>query len=90
VPLWPRTKRAYTVVVAAPSSRRAAESRARRLRALGRDAGILRGDDYDFFGSGVWVVWRGKYPDKPAADEAATKVKEVFPSAYTTLIRRKS
>ena len=90
VPLWPRTKQAYTIVVAAPSTRRAAEARARRLRVLGRDAGILRGDDYDFFGSGVWVVWRGKYADKPAADKAATKVKQVFPSAYATLIRRKS
>ena len=90
VPLWPRAKQAYTIVVAAPSTRRAAEARARRLRVLGRDAGILRGDDYDFFGSGVWVVWRGKYADKPAADKAATKVKQVFPSAYATLIRRKS
>ncbi len=90
VPLWPGTKQAYTIVVAAPSTRRAAEARARRLRALGRDAGILRGADYDFFGSGVWVVWRGKYTDKPSADKAATKVKQVFPSAYVTLIRRKS
>jgi hypothetical protein len=90
VPLWPRAKKAYTIVVAAPSTRRAAEARARALRALGRDVGILRGADYDFFGSGVWVVWRGKYPDKPTADKAATKVKQVFPSAYATLIRRKS
>jgi sporulation related protein len=90
VPLWPRTKKAYTIVIAAPSSRRAAERRARALRALGRDAGVLRGDDYDFFGSGVWVVWRGKYPDKPTADKAATEVKKVFPSAYATLIRRKT
>jgi pyruvate/2-oxoglutarate dehydrogenase complex dihydrolipoamide acyltransferase (E2) component len=90
VPLWPRGKEAYTVVVAAPSSRRAAEARARALRAHGRDAGILRSDDYDFFGSGLWVVWRGKYPGRPAAAKAARNVKEVFPSAYTTFIRRKS
>jgi hypothetical protein len=90
VPLWPAGKRAYTIVVAAPSSRRAAESRARALRALGRDAGILRGDDYESFGSGVWVVWRGKYADKPAADKAATEVRKVFPAAYETLIRRKA
>ena len=90
VPLWPGAKRAYTIVVAAPRSRQAAERRARALRALGRDAGILRGDDYDSFGSGVWVVWRGKYADKPAADKAATDVKKVFPSAYATLIRRKT
>ena len=90
VPLWPGPKQAYTIVVAAPGARRAAEARARKLRALGRDAGILRGADYDFFGSGVWVVWRGKYPDKPTVDKAATRVKQVFPSAYATLIRRKS
>jgi hypothetical protein len=90
VPLWPGARKAYTVVIAAPSSRRAAERRARALRALGRDAGILRGDDYDFFGSGVWVVWRGKYAAKPTADQAATKVKQAFPSAYVTLIRRKT
>jgi hypothetical protein len=90
VPLWPGAKKAYTVVVAAPSSRRAAERRARALRALGRDAGVLRGADYDSFGSGVWVVWRGKYAAKPTADQAATKVKQAFPSAYVTLIRRKT
>ena len=90
VPLWPGAKKAYTVVVAAPSSRRAAERRARALRAIGRDAGILRGDDYDSFGSGVWVVWRGKYAAKPTADQAATKVEQAFPSAYVTFIRRKT
>jgi pyruvate/2-oxoglutarate dehydrogenase complex dihydrolipoamide acyltransferase (E2) component len=90
VPLWPRAKTAYTIVVATPSSRRAAEARARGLRAHGRDAGILRSDDYAFFGPGVWVVWRGKYPDRPAAQEAVPKVREVFPSAYVTFIRRET
>jgi SPOR domain len=90
VPLWPRRQEAYTIVVAAPSRRAAAEGRARALIARGRDAGILRSDDYDFFGSGVWVVWRGKYPDKATAEKNAPKVKAVYPSAYVTFIRRKS
>ena len=90
VPLWPRAKQAYTIVVAAPISRQAAETRARALRAHGRDAGILHSDDYDFFGSGLWVVWRGKYADRPAAAKAEPNVQKVFPSAYATFIRRKS
>ena len=90
VPLWPRAKKAYTIVVAAPSSRRAAEARAGSLRAHGRDAGILRSDDYDSFDPGVWVVWRGEYANRPAAAKAQPNVKKVFPSAYVTFIRRKS
>ena len=90
VPLWPRAREAYTIVVATPTSRRAAETRARPLIARGRNAGILRSDDYDFFGSGVWVVWQGRYPDRAAAERAAPKVTKAFPSAYVTFIRRKT
>jgi hypothetical protein len=90
VPLWPRGKNAYTIVIAAPSSRAAAESQARAVIALGRDAGILRSDDYDFFGGGVWVVWRGQYPDRAKADKAGPKVRKVYPSAYVTFVRRKT
>jgi hypothetical protein len=90
VPLWPRAKQAYTIVVAAPSSRKAAEARARSLIAQRRVAGILRSDDYDFFGSGVWVVWRGQYPDRATAEGQAPSVQKAFPSAYVTFIRKKT
>jgi hypothetical protein len=90
VPLWPANREAYTIVVGAPRSRAAAEGRARALRAHGRDAGILRSSDYDFFDPGLWIVWRGKYPSRAAANKGAPKVKAVYPSAYVTFIRRKS
>jgi hypothetical protein len=90
VPLWPPTRKAYTVVVAAPDVHSVAEARARTLIRFGRDAGILRSDDYQSFGPGAWVVWRGKYPTRAAAEKSLPEVKKAFPSAYAAFIRRKS
>jgi hypothetical protein len=90
VPFWPTGRTGYTIVVAAPNSRPAAEVRARTLIHFKRDAGILRSDDYDFFGPGLWVVWRGKYTDRAMATKKLAEVKKAFPSAYVTFIRRKS
>ena len=89
VPLWPAHRRGYTIVVAAPSSRAVAVAKARAMRRLGRDAGILRSDDYDFLGAGLWVVWRGRYATRDAAERAEINVRRVVPSAYATAVRSK-
>ncbi len=90
VPLWPIARRGYTVIVAAPSSQAIALTKARALRRLGRDAGILHSDEYDFLSPGLWVVWRGKFPTRAAAERSALNVKRVVPSAYATLVRKKT
>jgi septal ring-binding cell division protein DamX len=89
VPVWPRNLQAYTIVVDSTSDRAKAERSARQLIAAGLSAGLLRSDGYDFFSPGAWIVWSGRYPDRPAAEKAAPKVQRKAPSAYVTLIRRR-
>ena len=89
VPLWPAHQQGYSIVVPAGGGRPAAERQARRLTAAGQRAGILKTDGYDFFTPGSWVVWVGRYPDRPAAQARLAKVQATGAgaSAYVTLVR---
>jgi hypothetical protein len=87
VPVWPPRLQAYTVVVPTPGGRKEAEREARRLIAAGGQAGILKTDGFDFFSPGSWVVWTGRYRDRPAAEAKLPKVSQGASGAYVTLVR---
>lgn len=88
VPLWPAHRQGYSIVVPAGGPRPQAERQARRLTAGGERAGILKTDGYDFFTPGSWVVWVGRYPDRPAAQVHLAAVRgKGAPGAYVTLVR---
>jgi hypothetical protein len=87
VPVWPARLQAYTVVVPTPGGRKEAEHEARRLIAAGGQAGILKTDGFDFFSPGSWVVWTGRYRDRPAAEAKLPKVSRGASGAYVTLVR---
>lgn len=89
VPLWPAGTRAYTIVVPTARGRREAEKQARRLIASGHRAGILKTDGFDFFTAGSWVVWLGRYADRPTAEAQLKKAPKDTSGAYVTLIRRR-
>jgi hypothetical protein len=87
VPVWPARLQAYTVVVPTTGGRKGAEKEARRLIAAGGQAGILKTDGFDFFSPGSWVVWTGRYRDRPAAEAKLPKVSRGVSGAYVTLVR---
>jgi hypothetical protein len=87
VPVWPAKTQAYTVVVPSNDGRRSAEKEARRQIARGNRAGILKTDGFDFFTPGSWVVWVGRFPDRPAAEAKLKRVANGASGAYVTLIR---
>jgi hypothetical protein len=87
IPVWPAKTQAYTVVVPSNDGRRGADKEARRQIARGNRAGILKTDRFDFFTPGSWVVWVGRYPDRPAAEAKLKKLAAAASGAYVTLIR---
>jgi hypothetical protein len=83
---WPDGLTAHTVVLVTSSDRPAALRLARQAARTGIEAGLLRADDYDL-GSGMWIVFAGRFDTREGASRQAIDLAERFPGAYPQLIR---
>ena len=87
VPGWPKGVTAHTVVLVTSSDRAAALRVAREARGTGLEAGLLRSDPYDL-GSGLWIVFSGRFTTPEGAQAQAAQLDERYPGAYPQLIQR--
>ena len=71
------------LAVGAPARRpRVARGAAR----TGIEAGMLRADDYDL-GSGLWIVFAGRFDSRRGATRQAADLAGRYPGAYPQLLR---
>jgi predicted nucleic acid-binding Zn ribbon protein len=82
---WPDGLTAHTVMLSTTSDRAAALQLARQAARSGIEAGLLRSDDYGL-GSGLWVVFAGRFDTPEGAARQASDLAERFPGAYPQLI----
>jgi hypothetical protein len=82
---WPDDLTAHTVVLVTTSDRPAALRLARQAARSGIEAGLLRGDDYNL-GTGLWVVFAGRFDSPEGASRQASDLAERFPGAYPQLV----
>jgi len=85
---WPKGVSAYTVVLVSSSDRPAARRVAREAAQSGLEAGMLRSDDYDL-GTGLWIVFAGRFDSQASAERQASNLAERYPGAYATLVKPK-
>jgi hypothetical protein len=83
---WPKGVTAYTVVLVSSSDRPAARDVAREAAQSGLEAGLLRSDDYDL-GTGLWIVFAGRFDSQASAERQAGNLSERYPGAYATLVK---
>jgi zinc-ribbon domain len=86
VPGWPKGLTASTVVLVTSSDRGAALNVAKEARATGLEAGLMRSDPYDL-GSGLWIVYSGRFTTPEGAQRQAAQLAERYPGAYPQLIQ---
>jgi hypothetical protein len=82
---WPDDLTAHTVVLVTTSDRAAARRLAREAARSGIEAGLLRGEDYNL-GSGLWIVFAGRFDTPEGASQQASDLGERFPGAYPQLV----
>jgi hypothetical protein len=82
---WPDDLTAHTVVLVSSSDRPAALRLARAAARSGIEAGMLRGDDFNL-GSGLWIVFAGRFDTAEGASRQASDLAERFPGAYPQLV----
>jgi cell division septation protein DedD len=87
VPGWPAGVRAHTVVLVTTSDRPAARNVAREARRAGLEAGLLSSDRYDL-GTGLWIVFTGRFDTREGAVRQAADLQDRYPGAYPQLIQR--
>ena len=87
VPGWPAGVRAHTVVLVTTSDGRAARRVAREARGSGLEAGLIRSEPYNL-GSGMWVVFTGRFDTFEGAARQAAGLQERYPGAYPQLVQR--
>lgn len=83
---WPEDLTAHTVVLVTSGDRPAARRVALEAARSGLEAGLLRSDDYDL-GTGLWIVFAGRFDRRDAAARQASNLAERYPGAYVQLIR---
>jgi hypothetical protein len=83
---WPDGVSAYTVVLVTTGDRPAAKRVAREAARSGVEAGLLRADDYDL-GTGLWIVFAGRFDTQASAERQAANLGERYPGAYATLVQ---
>jgi SPOR domain len=76
---WPEGETAYTVIVKSSRSRSAAERAAEDLASQGKDAGVLRSDDFSSLNPGYWVAFVGQYD---SASQARSEAESIGGGAY--------
>jgi SPOR domain len=82
---WPDGLTAHTVVLVTTSDRAAALRLARQAARSGIETGLLRGADYNL-GSGLWVVFAGRFDTPEGAARQASGLAERYPGAYPQLV----
>lgn len=87
IPGWPAGISAHTVVLVTTSDGPAARNVARGARRAGLEAGLIRSDPYDL-GTGLWVVFTGRFDTREGAARQAAGLQQQYPGAYPQLIQR--
>ncbi len=87
VPGWPDGLSAHTVVLVTSGDRAAALNVAKEARAKGLEAGLIRSDPYDL-GSGLWIVYSGRFTTPEGARAQAAQLADRYPGAYPQLIQK--
>jgi hypothetical protein len=87
VPGWPEGVTAHTVVLVTSSDRAAALNVAKEARGTGLEAGLLRSDPHDL-GTGLWIVFSGRFTTREGAQLQAAQLADRYPGAYPQLIQR--
>jgi hypothetical protein len=82
---WPDGVTGYTVVLVTTSDRPAARRVAVEAAQSGLEAGLLRSDDYDL-GTGLWIVYAGRFDSQEGAERQAGNLAERYPGAYPTQV----
>jgi hypothetical protein len=83
---WPDDLTAHTVVLVTTSDHAAARRLARRAARSGIEAGLLRSDDFNL-GTGLWIVFAGRFDTPQGAARQAGDLAERFPGAYPQLVQ---
>ena len=87
VPGWPEGLTAHTVVLVTSSDRAAALNVAKEARGTGLEAGLIRSDPYDL-GSGLWIVFSGRFTTPEGAQRQAAQLADRYPGAYPQLVQK--
>jgi DNA-directed RNA polymerase subunit RPC12/RpoP len=87
VPGWPAGVKAHTVVLVTSSDHAAALNVAKEARSTGLEAGLIRSDPYDL-GSGLWIVFSGRFTTREGAQRQAAQLADRYPGAYPQLVQR--
>jgi hypothetical protein len=87
VPGWPEGITAHTVVLVTSSDRAAALNVAKEARGTGLEAGLLRSDPYDL-GTGLWIVFSGRFTTREGAQRQAAQLADRYPGAYPQLVQK--
>jgi hypothetical protein len=82
---WPDGVTGYTVVLVTTSDRPAARRVAVEAAQSGLEAGLLRSDEYDL-GTGLWIVFAGRFDSQESAERQAANLGERYPGAYPTQV----
>lgn len=86
---WPRSLRAFTVVLLSNEDRASATAFARSAaKSGGEPIGVISSADFASLPKGFFVVFAGRYPDRAAADRAAARLGRRFRGAFPQLVRR--
>ena len=87
LPGWPDGLTAHTVVLVSSSDGPAARNAAREARSSGLEAGLFRSDPYDL-GTGLWIVYSGRFDTPEGAARQAAGLQDRYPGAYPQLVQR--
>ena len=87
VPGWPKGLTAHTVVLVTSSDRAAALNVAKEARGTGLEAGLIPSDRYDL-GSGLWIVYSGRFTTPEGAQRQAAQLADRYPGAYPQLVQQ--
>jgi sporulation related protein len=82
---WPDDLTAHTVVLVTTSDGDAARRLARQAAKSGIETGLLRSDDYNL-GTGLWIVFAGRFDTREGAARQASDLAGRFPGAYPQLV----
>jgi hypothetical protein len=86
VPGWPKGLTAHTVVLVTSSDRPAALNVAREALKSGLEAGLMPSDPYNL-GTGLWIVYSGRFTTREGAQRQASQLARRYPGAYPQLIQ---
>lgn len=86
---WPAGLRAHTVVLVNTEDRASARRLAIEAARSGIEAGLLRSDDHNL-GSGLWIVFAGRFDTRRGAERQAESLRGRFPDAYVLSVEPRS